>query len=54
MMKMEFPLNIKNLQKIGEKRSEAFEYMIFVSRKLNKRFYLGPDFIVTKIINYFI
>lgn len=37
-----------------KKRSEAFEYMIFVSRKLNKRFYLGPDFIVTKIINYFI
>ena len=37
-----------------KKRSEAFEYMIFVSRKLNKKFYLGPDFIITKIINYFI
>ena len=37
-----------------KKRSEAFEYMIFVSRKLNKKFNLGPDFIFTKIINYFI
>ena len=37
-----------------KKRSEAFDYMLFVSRKLNKKFYFGPDFFITKIINYFI
>jgi len=37
-----------------KKRSEAFEYMIFLSRKFNKKFYFGPDFFITKIINYFI
>ena len=37
-----------------KKRNEAFDYMIFLMKKFNIKFNLGPDFYVTKIINFFI
>jgi glycosyltransferase involved in cell wall biosynthesis len=37
-----------------KKRKEAFEYMIFLMKKFNIRLSLGPDFYLTKIINFFI
>jgi glycosyltransferase involved in cell wall biosynthesis len=37
-----------------KKRSEAFDYMIFLMKKFNIKLYLGPDFYLTKIINFFI
>ena len=35
------------------KRCEAFDYMQYVSKKLNLNFYSGPDFYITKFINLF-
>ena len=37
-----------------KKRREAFEYMIFLMKKLKIKLYLGPDFYFTKLINFFI
>ena len=37
-----------------KKRNEAFSYLIKVKKKLNKSFYFGPDFYLTRIINFFI
>jgi glycosyltransferase involved in cell wall biosynthesis len=37
-----------------KKRDEAFSYMIFLMKKFNIKFFLGPDFYLTKIINFFI
>ena len=37
-----------------KKRNEAFKYMIFLFKKFNIRFLLGPDYYLTKIINFFI
>ena len=37
-----------------KKRNEAFKYMIFLMKKLNIKSFLGPDFYLTKIINFFI
>ena len=37
-----------------KKRKEAFDYMIFLTKKLNIKFYVSPDFYITKIINFFI
>ena len=37
-----------------KKRNEAFKYMIFLSKKFNIRFLLGPDYYLTKIINLFV
>ena len=36
------------------KRNEAFNYLIRLSNKLNKKFSFGPDFYLTRIINFFI
>jgi hypothetical protein len=37
-----------------KKRDEAFSYMIFLMKKFNIKLFLGPDFYLTKIINFFI
>ena len=37
-----------------KKRDEAFSYMIFLIKKFNNKLFLGPDFYLTKIINFFI
>jgi glycosyltransferase involved in cell wall biosynthesis len=37
-----------------KKRNEAFDYMIYLMKKFNIKLYLGPDFYLTKIINFFI
>ena len=37
-----------------KKRIEAFKYMKFVMKKLNKNFIPSPDYYLTKLINYFI
>jgi len=37
-----------------KKRDEAFSYMIFLMKKFNTKLFLGPDFYLTKIINFFI
>ena len=37
-----------------KKRNEAFSYLIKLKKKLNKSFYFGPDFYLTRIINFFI
>ena len=37
-----------------KKRDEAFKYMIFLIKKFNTRLFLGPDYYLTKIINFFI
>ena len=37
-----------------KKRNEAFNYLIRLSNKLNKKFSFGPDFYLTRIINFFI
>ena len=36
-----------------KKRNEAFDYMQNLSNKLNLKFFKGPDYIVTKILNLF-
>ena len=35
-----------------KKRNEAFEYTKFLSKKLKLNFYIGPDYLITKIINF--
>ena len=35
-----------------KKRNEAFEYTKFLSKKLKLNFYTGPDYLITKIINF--
>ena len=60
-------LTIYNYDKIGisskykkfgkfwwKKRNEAFKYMKFLFKKFNIRFLPGPDYYLTKIINFFI
>ena len=37
-----------------KKRNQAFTYMIFLMKKFNIKSSLGPDFYITKIINFFI
>ena len=37
-----------------KKRDEAFSYMIFLMKKFDIKLFLGPDFYLTKIINFFI
>ena len=37
-----------------KKRNEAFNYFIFLSKKLNLRFSKSPDYFITKFINLFI
>ena len=37
-----------------KKRDEAFSYMIFLMKKFKIKLFLGPDFYLTKIINFFI
>ena len=36
-----------------KKRNEAFTYLIFLKKKLNHKFFLGPDFFITRLINLF-
>ena len=36
-----------------KKRSEAFEYTKFLTKKLNKKFFKGPDYYITKLVNFF-
>ena len=60
-------LTIYNYDKIGvtsnyskfsinwwKKRNEAFDYFIFLNKKLNLRFSKSPDYFITKFINLFI
>ena len=35
------------------KRHEAFNYMLYISKKLNLKFKRGPDFYLTKLVNFF-
>ena len=37
-----------------KKRNEAFNYFIFLNKKLNLRFLKSPDYFITKFINLFI
>ncbi len=37
-----------------KKRNEAFDYLIFLHKKLKIRFNYGVDFFITKLINFFI
>ena len=37
-----------------KKRNEAFDYLIFLHKKLKIRFNFGIDFFITKLINFFI
>ncbi len=37
-----------------KKRNEAFNYLIKLKKRLNKSFSFGPDFYLTRIINFFI
>ncbi len=37
-----------------KKRNEAFSYLIFLTKKLKVSFRMGPDFYLTRLINFFI
>ena len=37
-----------------KKRNEAFNYLISLTKKLKSRFFIGPDFYITRFINFFI
>ena len=37
-----------------KKRNEAFSFLIVLTKKLKKRFFMSPDFYITRLINFFI